>query len=524
LRFAREKGQDLRFAPETGEYFICDEKTKRWTVDDELQHVEMLKEFQNKVGNEAYAMIMKTGAGKEEPEKLRAKATRVASTLSSTAKPLAITSALQSSIAIRIDQFDQNLLAINTPNGIVDLRTGEMRPTRREDFVTKTTVVGPIKMETPVFDKFQREIMGELLPPSACACAACKSSDGKPDEVRQALHLADVQAQVDYMNRLYGYCLSGDVSEHILVIQWGGGGNGKGLINNLADTDIWGLEPIGYSCEVPAEALISKDYSRHPTELMPLRHSRLAISRELPKGRLNENRVKRLSGEDMLQARLMRQDFLYFKPTHKLICFGQNKPNLYNSGEAAWKRRVHLVAFLQKVDSVADPAKNVLQANLKLHDELKLEAAGILWKFIQGCVDCLRSGLRPPPTVVDASSDYLVQQDDMQVWLDEHCNLKTNATSQGKLLWADFISWCDANHCPAGYRADFYDRLRNAGITVRDTDYARAIAFGIELLDPSVVDEAERLARAKAAADARKCERKRRAAEAKSKLKGGPRS
>ena len=67
------------------------------------------------------------------------------------------------------------------------------------------------------------------------------------DVERQALHDAEVQRLVEYSLRLYGYCLSGDVSNHILVMLVGDGGNGKTLLTDFIARDILGLAPIGYS-------------------------------------------------------------------------------------------------------------------------------------------------------------------------------------------------------------------------------------------------------------------------------------
>ena len=46
-------------------------------------------------------------------------------------------------LAARTDQWDADPWALNTPGGIVDLRTGAVRPARPEDYCTKTTAVAP---------------------------------------------------------------------------------------------------------------------------------------------------------------------------------------------------------------------------------------------------------------------------------------------------------------------------------------------------------------------------------------------
>jgi len=75
-------------------------------------------------------------------------------------------------------------------------------------------------METSKFDKFLRQIMGSEIPPEACKCAACVASVNEPNrEIRQDLHDKEVEGLVEYLLRLYGYCLTGDVRAHILILK-----------------------------------------------------------------------------------------------------------------------------------------------------------------------------------------------------------------------------------------------------------------------------------------------------------------
>jgi hypothetical protein len=84
----------------------------------------------------------------------------------------------------------------------VVLKTSAIRPARRKDYFTKTTVVAPRDEPTPVFDQFMREIMGWHVPPEHCKCAACTTSEGKPQDERIKLHQTEVDKLVDYLLRL----------------------------------------------------------------------------------------------------------------------------------------------------------------------------------------------------------------------------------------------------------------------------------------------------------------------------------
>jgi phage/plasmid-associated DNA primase len=56
-------------------------------------------------------------------------------------------------IAATVSQWDADPWLLNTPGGVVDLRSGRMRKHRREDYMTKITAVAP-KGDCPKFKKF----------------------------------------------------------------------------------------------------------------------------------------------------------------------------------------------------------------------------------------------------------------------------------------------------------------------------------------------------------------------------------
>jgi putative DNA primase/helicase len=340
-------------------------------------------------------------------------------------------------------------------------------------------------MPTPIFDQFMLDIMGWNLPPTVCQCAACLISVGKPDEERLELHQAEVRALVAYQMRVYGYALTGDVTEQALFLQIGEGGNGKGVLNDLISRDIMGRVPDGYSCVIPIEALLAPKGERHPTELTGLWHARLALARESDEGvRWNEGRIKSLTGGDPVQARKMRQDYNEFEPTHKLLAFGNSTPTMRSADQHAMKRRVQMTNFPQKWDDEADEANHVLKADKLLSERLRAEAPGILAKLIEGCLDWQkRKSLEPPQTVREASRKYLAQQNVILRWLDERCDRTDPATgTKTNHLWKDYCKWAEANKEWTCKRNQFNERLERAGIKITRTATEKGRCEGIMLL------------------------------------------
>jgi putative DNA primase/helicase len=274
------------------------------------------------------------------------------------------------------------------------------------------------------------------------------------------------------------------VREHMLVFEIGEGGNGKGVLNDLISEDIMGTYPVGYACNIPIEALLVSRGERHPTELMDLWNSRLALARESDEDtRWNEGRVKWLTGGDRVKARRMRQDFVEFPPTHKLIVFGNSKPTLRGADQSAWKRRLHMIIFRQKYADQPDQSKNILKADKELRDRLRAEASGILQILIDQCLECVRlKGLRMPQTVREATDQYLDDQNTLVQWMAERCDTSNpNETTTASELWADWSAWAEARGEYLGKRKEFNDRLERAGIRITRTGTQRGICLGIKL-------------------------------------------
>ena len=485
-RFVRERGADFHYTK--GDWWRYDGNGGLWSSDNTLQVFTEIRRLTTRAANE-----MVDAAAENEQKAARksandlASAKKSANDLASAKKVVAVEKLSRSHPAIvtTLDQFDRDIWLLNTPGGVIELRDGTMRPTQRDDFFTKSTLVAPCEMSTPMFDRFIREVMGGHIPPTICKCAACAESVGKPNEERQEMHDAEVQRLVDYLLRLYGYCLSGDVSNHVLVMLIGDGGNGKTLLTDFIARDIFGLAPIGYSTSLPIEALLANKSDRHPTELMGLFHTRLALASEPGSGVLwNEGLVMRLTGGEPVTARRMRQDFVTFPGTHKLFVVANTAPILRAGREAAWQRRLHMLPFQQRWSQNPDPLNHVRLADATLREKLRPEAPGVLHKLILGCVEYVRRGrLDPPATVRLTSQDYLKQQNVIGRWLDERCD-RSNSHEHATVadLWADFTRWGEAGREYIGRRNDFNGTLERLGIEITRLGTQRGICRGLKLL------------------------------------------
>jgi len=318
-------------------------------------------------------------------------------------------------IAATTEQWDSDPWLLNTPGGIVDLRTGNLTPHLREAYCTKITSVAPEGNCTRWLG-FLARIFG---------------------------HDAELIA---FIQRVVGYSITGITRDHAMFFGYGTGANGKGVFN----TTLAGVLN-DYARTAPVETFTASKTERHPTELAALRGARLVTAVETEEGRnWAESRIKLLTGGDRIAARFMRQDFFEYLPQFKMFIFGNHKPRLRTVDEAI-RRRLHLIPFKVTIpETERDP---------QLVDKLQVERNGILAWAIRGCLDWQRIGLSPPKSVVDATSEYLAAEDAVGSWIEECCEVRDNAWAGSTELYISWKQWADRFGEYTGSQKQFSERL-----------------------------------------------------------------
>jgi putative DNA primase/helicase len=300
--------------------------------------------------------------------------------------------------ARKSNDFDVNPWKLNTPKGVVDLRTGEIRPHGGGDYFTKVTAVSP-GGNCPRWLRFLLQI-----------------TQGDKELIR-------------FLQRFIGYMLTGETMEHAFVFLWGPGGNGKSVMLNTIAAMLG-----DYATTAMADVFTVTRSDQHPTHLATLRGARLVVVTETEEGRpLAESRIKALTGGDRISARVMRGDPFEFQPAFKLWIAGNHRPVLRNP-DPAMRRRLHLVPF-----TFVPPCPDT-----SLSDTLLAELPGILAWAIRGCVAWKGEGLKPPEVVRAASQEYFAEQDSISNWFTERCERTTGAeTVPSRVLYADWRWWAE---------------------------------------------------------------------------------
>lgn len=342
--------------------------------------------------------------------------------------------------AVGVKEWDTDPMLLATPGGVVDLTTGETRSATAADLLTKATAVAP-GGDCPRFLALVRWALNE-------------------DE--ELIH---------FVQRVFGYGLTGSTREQSIFFCHGSGGNGKGSILNAC------AGAMGdYAVTAPMSTFLHSTNDSHPTDLATLRGARLVVAQESQEGRKwDESRLKALTGGDPISARFMRGDFFEYIPQFTLILASNHKPSLTTVDDAI-RRRFHLIPFVRKVTAAEkDP---------HLSDRLRAERAGILAWMIEGAVRWQREGLRPPASVQAATDAYLAAEDSLETWLAECCERSPSAWTPVSSLFTSWGRWADANGERPGNTKRFSEAMRAHGLEPVRMGKARTRAFlGIRLLD-----------------------------------------
>lgn len=321
------------------------------------------------------------------------------------------------------DLWDADPWQLATPDGVIDLRTGEMQPAKREAYQTKLTACSPAG-DCPQWCLFLDTV-----------------TNGD----------TDLQG---YLQRLMGYCLTGVTTEQMLAFFYGTGANGKGVFLRTMG-NILG----GYACSSSVDVFAeSKGDGPHKNVFARLNKMRLVSAQETEEGKKwAESRLKQFTGGDMIQANFMRQDEFEFKPTFKLLFAGNHKPHL-RSVDEAMRRRVHIVPF-----TITIPPD---QRDPLLDEKLKAEYPGILRWMLDGCLAWQQYGLCPPAVVLAATGDYLEAEDNLGTWLEETCEIAEGLSVAIPTLYKTYVAACEEQKEHPWSQKRWLSNLQSRGFTV----------------------------------------------------------
>lgn len=321
-------------------------------------------------------------------------------------------------LAVKGEEFDDKPLLFPCANGVIDLETGILNPGRPDDYLSLASPISFLGIDTPapLWEKTLLEILSEN------------------------------KELVDYLQRLFGYCLTGLVGEKVFPLLYGKTGwNGRSTIIETISHIMGDL-----SSPIPAEMLLSEKFSKSTSgpssDIMSLKGIRMAVASETDEHKkFSASKVKWLTGKDKMIGRTPYDKYpTKFNPSHKLILMTNSLPQAPPNDKAFWER-LHVVPFLLSYVKRDPQERYERRANLDLDRQLAKEYPGILAWLVRGCIFWQKQGLNPPSIVIEEGKKYQRNEDILADFIEQCCILEPMAKEKASQLFGRFKEWYKEN-------------------------------------------------------------------------------
>lgn len=342
----------------------------------------------------------------------------------------------QPGISRSFTEFDSKGKYLGVKNGVLNLKNGELIVDRPEYFITKScgAAYDP-KATCPNWLEFLNQIF-----------EGCDDTIG-------------------FIQRLFGQGMLGTPDKDKLVLMCGNGANGK---STLTDTmiELLGDYALNTSANAVMQSKANKDYY-----LAELKGIRLSIINESKKGAyLDEEMVKSLVDSGEIQARPIYQAPFNFQPVATPILTTNYRPKV--TADYSISRRILYVPFNFQLPTD--------QRNPNFREEvLKHELSGILKWALEGCRQYGLEGLNPPKNIVDATNEYLSENDRIGRFISEQLVEKVDTRISLKEVKDLYVQWAVQN----GFREVSTDRvsqeLRQKGYAVEKRNNGAYYVLGL---------------------------------------------
>ena len=238
-----------------------------------------------------------------------------------------------------------------------------------------------------------------------------------------------------FVHRFIGYCLTGVTTEHALALFYGRGANGKTTFINIMSRVLG-----DYAHNLPFSTLELRQRASIPNDLAALDGKRFVTASETNDGvRLNEARIKTLTGCDPVSARFLHGEWFSFQPEAKFVLAVNHKPVVRDDSKGFW-RRIHLVPFMQCCEGPS--------SDDRLEQRLLEEAPGILQWAVTGCLVWQSQGLGDAGAIRSATAEYQDESDPLTDFLDICVEQDPDSHARASELYAGYVKLAERQGIP----------------------------------------------------------------------------
>lgn len=323
---------------------------------------------------------------------------------------------------VKTDTLDANPADLNTPAGIVDLTTGELRTHDRAARCSQITTTSPGEQGAQMWADFLDTIT---------------QGDGS---LRGFLQL------------VAGMALHGKVYHEGLILAHGAGRNGKStFFNALAAV----LGDYAGSLDID---VFTTDKQNRGAALATLRGKRLVIAGELEEGRrLSVATVKKVCSTDRITIEEKYKAPETITPSHTLCLFTNHLPRVGSTDPGTWRRLI-VVPFRATITT---------QGSRSNYGDILVQEAGpsILVWAIEGAVNFARNGyqLQTPDVVEEVTAAYRGQEDWVGNFVAECCTTAADARTGAAELYQAYRAWAERSGDYVRRLPDFNAAMEAAG-------------------------------------------------------------
>lgn len=273
-----------------------------------------------------------------------------------------------------------------------------------------------------------------------------------------------------FLQRAVGYSLTGSCKHHVMFFLYGNGSNGKSVFVDVLRT-LFG--DYGDSTSTDLITLRKDGSGAESSAVARLVGARLVVGSEIQHGaRLNEAKVKEMTGEDIVTARFLYKETFAFKPKMKLWITTNAKPIIRGTDNGIWRKLI-CIPFLAYFSEE--------KKDTELKAKLLKELPGILAWAVRGAVEWYNIGLKPPPITIEAHKDYRDSMDIIGAFLSENCNQGKDLEESSTLLFKRYEEWCEAEGEKSWSHRNFSIALKDRGIYIPKSGTGHKVVKGYAL-------------------------------------------
>ena len=311
-------------------------------------------------------------------------------------------------LRITATQFDANPYLINCLNGTYDLSDFTFREPKWDDFLTMQT-------------NFRHTISRDIR---------CERWEKFIDEVTESN-----KDKADFLQRALGYSILGMSNEECMFILHGKTTrNGKSTLLNTIETmlgDYSKVVPVGMICKGDRQ----KDAEAASPTLAGLKGKRfVTMSESNEYGKMDEEKIKQLTGGEEISARALYQSAITFKPQFTLWLSCNDLPLVTNKSLFA-SERIKVIEFNRHFSPQ--------EQDTHLKDELTtMEAmSGIFMWLVRGYIRYKEHGLIMSEELTQVVRNYERDNDLVLQFLESRCVQAEEANIKAKDLYNAYKLW-----------------------------------------------------------------------------------